>query len=129
MALKVSNPWQRKTHIAWCIPVPDISVAIVIFGAGYGWEALACSHWLKSCAMHYWGDLDTHGFGILDQLRDHFDHVDSFLMDRATLDAHAPVGSVEDKPLRLDLHRLTPEERALYDDLRGWSRNTLVSAG
>jgi len=97
---------------------PQVRDAIVIFGAGYGWEALARSHWLKQCTMYYWGDIDTHGFGILDQLRCHFDHVESFLMDRATLDAHATVWGVEDKPLRADLHRLTPEERALYDDLR-----------
>jgi len=97
---------------------PRVSGAIVIFGAGYGWEALARSHWLRGCAMHYWGDIDTHGFGILNQLRNHFDHVDSFLMDRATLDAHAAVWGSEDKPLRVDLHRLTAQEQALYDDLR-----------
>ena len=97
---------------------PQAREAIVIFGAGYGWEALARSRWLKQCAMYYWGDIDTHGFGILDQLRGHFDHVDSFLMDRATLAAHASAWGVEDKPLRVDLHRLTSEERALYDDLR-----------
>ena len=97
---------------------PQVRDAIVIFGAGYGWEALARSHWLQQCTMYYWGDIDTHGFGILDQLRCHFDHVESFLMDRATLDAHAMVWGGEDKPLRVDLHRLTPEESALYDDLR-----------
>lgn len=97
---------------------PPVRHAIVIFGAGYGWDALARSHWLKNCAIHYWGDIDTHGFGILDQLRGHFDHVVSFLMDRATLDAHAAIWGHEDKPLRVDLHRLTREESALYDDLR-----------
>lgn len=97
---------------------PPLADAIVIFGAGYGWEALARSHWLKRCAMYYWGDIDTHGFGILDQLRGHFDHVDSFLMDRATLDAHAAVWGIEDKPLRADLRRLTSAESALYDALR-----------
>lgn len=97
---------------------PPVRNAIVIFGAGYGWDALARSHWLKNCSIHYWGDIDTHGFGILDQLRGHFDHVVSFLMDRATLDAHAAFWGSEDKPLRVDLHRLTPEERALYADLR-----------
>lgn len=97
---------------------PPARNAIVIFGAGYGWDALARSHWLKNCSIHYWGDIDTHGFGILDQLRGHFDHVVSFLMDRATLDAHAAIWGSEDKPLRADLHRLTIEERALYDDLR-----------
>ena len=39
-------------------------------------------------------------------------------MDRATLDAHAAIWGHEDKLLRVDLHRLTPEERALCDDLR-----------
>ncbi|TQV61973.1 MAG: hypothetical protein FNT29_10250 [Halothiobacillaceae bacterium] len=97
---------------------PPVRDAIVIFGAGYGWDALARSHWLKGCAIHYWGDIDTHGFGILDQLRGHFGHVDSFLMDRATLDAHAAVWGREDKPLMADLHRLTSDESDLYDDLR-----------
>lgn len=97
---------------------PPVRNAIVIFGAGYGWDALARSHWLKNRSIHYWGDIDTHGYGILDQLRSHFDHVVSFLMDRATLDAHAAIWGSEDKPLRVDLHRLTAEERALYDDLR-----------
>ena len=97
---------------------PPVRDAIVIFGAGYGWDALARSHWVRNCAIHYWGDIDTHGFGILDQLRCYFGHVASFLMDRATLDAHASVWGSEDRPLRVDLQRLTPAERALYDDLR-----------
>jgi hypothetical protein len=97
---------------------PPVVGAVVIFGAGYGWDALERSQWLRNCAIHYWGDIDTHGYGILNQLRGHFGHVDSFLMDRATLDAHTGVWGNEDKPLLADLHRLTPEERALYDDLR-----------
>ena len=39
-------------------------------------------------------------------------------MDRATLNAHAANWGSEEKPLRMDLHRLTHEESALYDDLR-----------
>jgi len=97
---------------------PRLADAIVIFGGGYGWRALGQAAWLRQCAMFYWGDIDTHGFDILDRLREQFGHVTSFLMDRATLDAHAAVWGVEDKPLRIDLHRLTPAERALYDDLR-----------
>ncbi len=96
---------------------PQVANAMVIFGAGYGWDALARGRWLGNCSIYYWGDIDTHGFGILDQLRGHFDHVVSFLMDRATLDAHAAIWGHEDNPLRADLHRLTTEERALYDDL------------
>lgn len=97
---------------------PQVRDAIVIFGAGYGWDALARSHWLNNCSIHYWGDIDTHGFGILNQLRAYFSHVDSFLMDRETLAAHASVWGSEDKSLLIDLHRLTQEENALYNDLR-----------
>ena len=97
---------------------PRVKGAIVIFGAGYGWDALARSRWLNDCPVHYWGDIDTHGFAILDQLRSYFAHVESFLMDRETLDAHAPFWGVEDQPSRTDLPRLTAEECALYDDLR-----------
>ena len=34
---------------------------------------------------HRWGDIDTHGFAILDQLRGILDSVQSLLMDRETL--------------------------------------------
>ncbi len=97
---------------------PQVCDAIVIFGAGYGWDALARSLWLNSRTIHYWGDIDTHGFGILNQLRGYFGHVDSFLMDRETLDAHTAVWGSEEKPLQIDLHRLTLEENDLYNDLR-----------
>lgn len=97
---------------------PPAGGAIVIFGAGYGWEALAQSHWLSRCAIHYWGDIDTHGFAILDQLRSRFEHVSSFLMDRETLSAHETHWGEEPGQVLHDLPRLTAEERALFDDLR-----------
>ncbi|WP_246172833.1 DUF3322 domain-containing protein [Thermochromatium tepidum] len=100
------------------LALPNIPGAMALFGAGYGWEALARARWLERCAIHYWGDIDTHGFAILDRLRQHFAHVESFLMDRATLEAHAAFWGREDTPQRADLARLTQEERRLYDDLR-----------
>jgi len=100
------------------LALPQLPNAIVIFGAGYGWQALAGCEWLKHCSIYYWGDIDTHGFGILNQLRSYFEHVDSFLMDRATLKNHQIFWGVEDKPLQADLHRLTSEENNLYNDLR-----------
>ncbi|WP_287634594.1 Wadjet anti-phage system protein JetD domain-containing protein [Accumulibacter sp.] len=36
------------------------------------------------------GDIDTHGFAFLDQLRSHFGHVESFAMGRATPLAFIP---------------------------------------
>ncbi|MFA5531347.1 MAG: Wadjet anti-phage system protein JetD domain-containing protein [Thiohalomonadaceae bacterium] len=97
---------------------PPAQASLVIFGAGYGWEALSRARWLEDCAIHYWGDIDTHGFAILDQLRSHFPHVESLLMDRATLMAHEALWGEEASPLRHDLPRLHEAERALYHDLR-----------
>jgi len=90
----------------------------VIFGAGYGWEALARAAWLQRCPIHYWGDIDTNGFAILAQLRARFAHVESLLMDRATLDAHQRFWGREDSPRAADTARLTAAERSLYEDLR-----------
>ncbi|MEP7282692.1 MAG: DUF3322 domain-containing protein [Rubrivivax sp.] len=97
---------------------PPARRAIVVFGAGYGWEALARAAWLHRCRLHYWGDIDTHGFAILDQLRGYFPHVASFLMDQETLLAHRSHWGEEPGPARHDLSRLTTEEAAVYDDLR-----------
>lgn len=99
-------------------PVPD---ALVLFGAGYGFDALASARWLNERAIHYWGDIDTHGFAILDQLRGHFAHVESFLMDHATLMAHRFQWTDEPRPVMRDLPRLSPAEREVFDTLR-WQR-------
>ena len=97
---------------------PELARALVIFGAGYGWEALARAAWLHRCQLHYWGDIDTHGFVILDRLRDCFAHAQSLLMDRETLLAHRPHWGEEPEPASQPLSRLTAEEAAVYDDLR-----------
>lgn len=97
---------------------PEVPRAIVVFGAGYGWEALAQAAWLQRRALHYWGDIDTHGFAILDQLRAHHPQVASFLMDRETLLAHREHWGEETSPVRHDLQRLSEAERAVYDGIR-----------
>ncbi len=97
---------------------PPVSNSIVIFGGGYGWEALGWAGWLARCTIHYWGDIDTHGFAILDRLRRRFDHVESFLMDRRTLIAHEDLWGEEPEQVLNDLPNLTENERALFDELR-----------
>ena len=103
------------------LAVPPAADSLVIFGAGYGFDALAQAAWLANRSLHYWGDIDTHGFAILDQLRAHFSHAQSFLMNRETLHAHQPQWTDEPQPTLRDLPRLTDDERRLYDDLR-WLR-------
>jgi hypothetical protein len=97
---------------------PPQRAGLAIFGAGYGWATLAQARWLQACDIRYWGDIDTHGFAILDQLRAHLPGVRSLLMDRDTLIAHQAQWGEEPAPTRIELARLTNAERALYDDLR-----------
>ena len=97
---------------------PDAADAMVVFGAGSGLEHLSDVPWLAGVPVHYWGDIDTHGLAILDQLRAVVPHATSLMMDGQTLVAHRDYWGVEDKPTRRDLHRLTDAELALYNDLR-----------
>lgn len=92
---------------------------IVIFGAGYGFGALADVAWLRDATVRYWGDIDTHGFAILHQLRGVLPHAQSFLMDRETLLAHRDAWGREPQPTGRELERLDPDEQRLYDELRG----------
>lgn len=114
---KVSRVFITENEINF-LAFPRLKNSLVIFGAGYGFEMLSKAEWLSHCHIYYWGDIDTHGFAILDQLRNQFDYVDSFLMDRNTLLAFETLWGDEEKQTLRDLHRLNPEERALYDDLR-----------
>ncbi|HSV77862.1 MAG TPA: DUF3322 domain-containing protein [Ramlibacter sp.] len=100
---------------------PAVPCSLVVFGAGYGLEMMAQVPWLPGKAVHYWGDLDTHGFAILDELRARLPGVRSLLMDEATLLAHRELWGTEPKPTQRDLPRLTAEERSVYDALR-WQR-------
>lgn len=97
---------------------PLLTDSLVIFGSGYGFEMLSQVEWLSRCRIYYWGDIDTHGFAILDQLRNQFAHVESLLMDRATLLEFEPQWGEEDKQTLRDLSRLNAEEASVYNDLR-----------
>jgi hypothetical protein len=97
---------------------PDCPRSLVIFGSGYGWSALVAASWLHQRAIHYWGDIDTHGFAILDQLRSGLPHVRSMLMNREIFLHHRDFWTTEPNPVRHELPRLTAEERSTLEALR-----------
>lgn len=97
---------------------PEIRGSLVIFGLGYALDHLERIGWLSGQKLFYWGDIDTHGFAILDRLREIFPGVRSFLMDRGTLFAHRELWVQEGDPHKGVLTRLTDDERDLYMDLR-----------
>jgi hypothetical protein len=125
---------------------PDATDAMVVFGAGSGLDHLAQAAWLAGAAVYYWGDIDTHGMAILDQLRGVVPHAASLMMDRVTLMAHRDYWGREESPTRRDLRRLGPDELDLYNDLRdnrvqanlrleqervrfGWVRRAVAATG
>ena len=101
------------TYLAF--PVPEH--AMVIFGGGYAVSALERLSWLAGTRLVYWGDIDTHGFAILNRLRRRFPHASSMLMDRATLLAHRSQWVTEPSPTDAALDLLAPDEASLYRDL------------
>jgi hypothetical protein len=58
---------------------PNVLGSLVIFGLGYGLDRLSEVSWLHRREVHYWGDIDTYGFHILDRLRALLPAVKSFL--------------------------------------------------
>jgi len=114
--LPVSKVFITENEINF-LAFPDVSDAMVVFGAGYGFDNLAVAPWLHEKELYYWGDIDTHGFAILNQLRAFLPHVVSFLMDQQTLLAHRALWGVEKQPKTGTLARLNSEESALYIQL------------
>jgi hypothetical protein len=94
--------------------------SMVIFGLGYGLDRLAGVEWLPHVDVRYWGDIDTHGFGILDRLRATLPEAQSFLMDRQTLEAHRDLWGQEPPDGRYTgpSTRLRAAEQELLEDLR-----------
>lgn len=114
---KVSTVFVTENEINF-LALPDVPTSLVIFGKGFGFGMLAGAKWLAQCRILYWGDIDTHGFAILDQLRSHWPHAESLMMDRETLMAFSPLWGVDAQPTLRDLPRLTRVENELFNDLR-----------
>jgi len=99
------------------LALPDRPGTLALYGGGYGFSSLRDAAWLRDCRVLYWGDIDTHGFRILDQLRAVHPHVESVLMDERTLLAHKDAWGKEASPSRAALGMLTAAEAVLYESL------------
>lgn len=97
---------------------PPVTAGLVVWGSGnQAPELLGSLGWLRGVDVHYWGDLDTHGFAILDRLRGVLPHVRSMLMDRQTLLDHKDRWGRETEPTKRDLPHLTDAEAEVYGGL------------
>ncbi|MDQ3764618.1 MAG: DUF2220 family protein [Actinomycetota bacterium] len=114
--LDVSTVFVVENEVTY-LAFPPVEESIVVFGGGYSSSTLEQLSWLTQRELVYWGDIDTHGFAILNQLRRTFGHVRSMLMDRTTLLAHEGQWVSEPSPVNAHLERLRTDEAALYTDL------------
>ncbi len=108
------------------IHFPPIAGGIAVEGAGYGGNTAAAFPWLTEAPhLYYWGDIDAHGYEILNGFRQAGINVTSILMDPATYDTYERFGTNTDannNPLTAGTHKplpnLTDEERAVYERLK-----------
>lgn len=96
---------------------PPMVGSIVIWGHGFGVDVLKDVTWLRSRKIFYWGDLDTQGFQILSLVRTHYPQVESFLMDRETLDEFFEGDTGTKTTVEKEL-RLTRDESSVFEYLK-----------
>ena len=96
---------------------PNKDNSIVIWGHGFGVDIMKDVEWMKTKRIFYWGDLDAHGFQILSEIRTHFPHVESFLMDRETFDKFFEKDNGSETNVE-KLSFLTQEEKTMFEFLK-----------
>ncbi|HXB68677.1 MAG TPA: Wadjet anti-phage system protein JetD domain-containing protein [Candidatus Acidoferrales bacterium] len=101
--------------------------SVVFMALGYGVGALGRLPWvMRAPNCTYWGDLDTHGLAILSRARLQLPHLESALMDEATLLRHRDLWVSESQQYATaELPLLTAAEQAVYDGLKQhrWGMN------
>lgn len=101
------------------LTLPELSGAVALWsGGGFKVGILARAGWLKSRTVWYWGDIDEYGFQILHLLRTILPDVRSLLMDMDTYRTFQHLAAAGSRNTTERLDALTPEEHALYEELR-----------
>ncbi|MBS0347738.1 MAG: hypothetical protein JSR69_14920 [Proteobacteria bacterium] len=102
------------------LALPDLPDTMVVMGLGNAVGAVGAFPWLVGAeAVLYWGDIDTHGFAILNRARRAVPHLRSVLMDEETLLSHRSLWVEEAAQCpNVPLDALTAEEQSVYENLR-----------
>jgi hypothetical protein len=128
----ISTPWEetanlniKPTHIFIVenlqtgLAFEDLTGSVVIMALGYGVDALGRIPWLDHARCIYWGDIDTHGFAILNRARTYLPSLESALMDKQTLFNHQDLWVQEkEQSASSELPLLTNEEQELFLSLK-----------
>jgi len=97
----------------------NLTGSVVIMALGYGVDVLGRIPWLHHARCIYWGDIDTHGFAILNRARTYLPSLETALMDKQTLFAHCDLWVQEkDQNACSELPLLTDEEQEVFLSLK-----------
>jgi hypothetical protein len=106
-------------NIQTALAFNDLKNSVVLMGLGYGVDVLGKIPWLCHTQCIYWGDMDTHGFAILNRARSYLPHLETVLMDEATLLSHRELWVEEKKQYASsELPLLTSTEQMLFQALK-----------
>lgn len=100
------------------LALPERVNTLVVFGQGYAVERLREIRWLRTRRVIYWGDIDTHGFEMLDRVRSTLPQTESMLMDRGTLLAHRSLWTTEPVQAAWTPMHLATDELQLLKDIK-----------
>jgi len=99
--------------------LPDIPGTVGIMKLGNAVSALGSVPWLQCVPAVYWGDIDTHGFAILDRARKALPQLRSILMDEATtLGFQNLWGTEPAQTTNIALEHLKAHEATVYAALK-----------
>jgi hypothetical protein len=102
------------------LTLPALPSAIAIWsGGGFMVSYLRNAAWLKSKSIHYWGDIDEHGFQILHQIRSYYGQTQSVMMDKETFNAFHEFAVNGKRNKAEELGYLSNEEAGLYSYIKG----------
>jgi hypothetical protein len=99
------------------LTLPEIPNAIAIWsGGGFQVSYLKNIGWLKNKKFFYWGDIDAHGFQILNQFRTYFADTTALMMDEETFSSFKC--GVGQQATNQQLLKLSDDEIKLYRHVR-----------
>lgn len=99
--------------------LPDIAGAVGIMRLGNAVSGLGSVPWLQAINAVYWGDIDTHGFAILDRARRALPQLRSVLMDEVTTLQYQHLwGTEPSQTTNFALEHLNKHELAVYAALK-----------
>jgi hypothetical protein len=101
------------------LTLPQTQSAIALWsGGGFNISYLKNITLPASTQIFYWGDIDTHGLLIVNQLRSYYPQAATFLMDMNTLTKYTDYWTKGAKTNQASTTYLTPDELKLFQYLK-----------